>query len=186
VQAAHTATARPERVHRPEPGGLDDAVVVLGVHLRRELTTGLTDASLHAAGVVGDDRAVGEVTDELLEARGAHRRAEDEQRAYVARGVGLTDVIRQPGAGDVEGVGGRRRHLGSFVRVLAILTGGLLGTHRSTSLRRGPPLPNRLVTSFAGLRDSIVHHRSRRARASGVRIRRGRVRPTGRSPRPSA
>src|SRR5205823_14982927 len=89
-----------------------------------------TGAPLDTTGVVGDDRAVRAVTDELLEARGSHRRAEDEARALVARGVGHVDVVRQCGAGDIERVGGRLGHLCSFVRILSILTGALLGTHR--------------------------------------------------------
>ena len=32
VQAAHAAAARPEHVHRTKPDGLDDTVVVLGMH----------------------------------------------------------------------------------------------------------------------------------------------------------
>ena len=138
VQPAHAAAARPERVHRPEPGRLDDAVVILGVHLHRELAAGPTGAPLHAAGVVGDDRAAREVTDELLEAGGAHRRAENEQRAFVARGVGLMDVVRQRGAGDIEGVGGRLGHACSFVRILPIPTGALFGPHRPAGPRDRP------------------------------------------------
>src|SRR5205823_495285 len=140
VQAAHAAAARPERVHRPEPGDLDDAVVVLGVHPHGDLAAGLTGAALHATRVVGDDGAVRKMTDELLEARGAHRRAEDEERALVARGFGLTNVIGQRGAGNVNGVGGRLGHVGSFVRILTILTGALLGTHRPAGSRFRPLL----------------------------------------------
>ena len=110
VQPAHAAAAGPERIHRSHPDRVYDAVVVLGVNVHRQLAARVTRTAIHATGVVSDDRPVRNVTDELLEARGSHRRAEDEQRTLAGRRLRCMDVVGQRGAGDVDSPGHRFGH----------------------------------------------------------------------------
>ena len=105
VEGERSPAAGSEHVDRAQTRGLDDAVHVLTVQLAGDRAVRGQGAALGTARVVGDDGAVGEVGDELLEAGCRHRRAEDEQRPVPARDQRLTHVVRQDGAGRLDGVG---------------------------------------------------------------------------------
>jgi hypothetical protein len=113
-QRERAAAAGAEGVDGSQAGGVDDAVQVLGVQLRGHPTVRRQPAALRSARVVRDDGAVVEVVDELGEAGRRHRRPEDEQRWVPARRRRPADVVGQHGAGDLEGAGGRCRHVGSL------------------------------------------------------------------------
>ena len=120
-QRVDGAAAAGEDVHRSGVQRGDQPVQVVGVLVRGGLggAVGAT-AAVRAAGVVGDDRPVGEMAGQGHESAGAHRRSDDQQD-WVGAGVVAPDVVGQHGARHVQGVRLRvghgcplRRVLGSY------------------------------------------------------------------------
>ena len=103
------AAAR-EDVHRARLQLGDQPVQVIGVLVGRGLQGAVRAlAAAGAPGVVGDDRAVGEVPGQGGEAVGAHGRS-DHQQDWVTARLGGSDVVMQHGARHGQGAGLRLGH----------------------------------------------------------------------------
>ncbi len=109
-ERVHGPAAAGEDVHGSGVDGRDHPVQVVGVLVGRGLGGAVGPlAPVHPAGVVGDDRPVGEVRGERGEPRGAHRRPDQEQDGLVA-GLAAADVVGQHGARHVQCVSRRFVH----------------------------------------------------------------------------
>ena len=104
------AAAAGEHVDRAPADRVDHGAHVVGMDLRVDLDVRVGAlASLRAAWVIGDDRAIGEVRRERREAGGGHRRP-DHHEHRSAPGLALADVVAEHGAGHFELVGNRLAH----------------------------------------------------------------------------
>jgi hypothetical protein len=131
-EGVHGPTARGEHVH---PSGLerrDQLMQVVGVLIGCGLGGPVGPlAPLRPAGVVGDDRSVGEVAGEGGEPPGTHGRSEQEQDGLGA-GLVAANVVGQHGARHVQGVSPGLVHDAS-PRLLR------------ASMSSLPPLPQKLI-----------------------------------------
>ena len=103
-EGVHRSTAGGEQLHRPGTERVDDAVDVLGVLPGRALGAAVSPgAATQAAGVVGDDGAVGEVRRECAEAAGVHGMTDQHQRRKPSRrGKGTANVVDESSLGRLE------------------------------------------------------------------------------------
>ena len=102
-QRVHRAATAGEQVDRPGIDRRDEPMQVVRVLLDGVLRRAVGAlAPLRPARVVGHDCAIGEVLRKRAEPGGAHRRP-DHQKDRIGAGIVAPDVVRQDGAGDLQG-----------------------------------------------------------------------------------